>query len=381
MKLWCAALLAAALAGCGEKTAGPVAPIKGWRSAGLEAAGRGFGDEQWEKIASSGERLIAMNSLGGLFVSAAYSGGWSKIPWANPGTPYEITVLRDTLWVGTEKPGRLYAARIGDWSWRPMPLDITDSFTVYGLQAFRDSLVVMAAKYLERHIYLRSAGGWIPWDSGFPMASTARMLDVGDTLWSATWESGLWYRVWGESSWKKLPAPWMTDWWDKRDSLHTPRGLAWHDGSLWLGDWLNELSRAPGGHPPYQGYRNCAGGTDNGVGCKEIPLNIYTVLSYRGHLFVSGHFPASGFVWDDSSGFFLPMAEGWCWNDLVDCGGLQTRDLVGLGDTLYAAASRFIMKFPLSDLPVFTKENAAAWKWNLDTRWRDSLWALPNPEN
>ena len=378
MRRWCAILLATALVGCGEKTAGPVSPAKGWRSAGLEAAGRGFGDEQWENLAVAGERLIAMNSLGGLFVSAAYSGGWTKIPWANPGTPYEFAIHHDTLWVGTEKPGRLFAARVGVWKWTQIPLGLSDSFTVYGLHSFRDSLVVIAAKYLERRVYMRGTGGWVPWDSGYPMASTARMLDVGDTLWSATWESGLWYRVWGEPSWRKLPAPkatWLSD------SVNHPRGLAIHDGSLWIGDWGSEMTRAPGGRSPYRAYRNCAGGVDNGVGCKEIPLDIYTVLEYRGHLFVSGHFPASGFVWDDSSGFFLPMTEGWCWNDLADCGGLQTRDLVGLGDTLYAAGSRFIMKYPLSDLPVFSRDNAAIWKWDLSTHWRDSLWALPNPAN
>lgn len=376
MKSWILALVAVVLAGCGEKTTGPATPSKGWRSAGLEAPGRGMGDEQWEKLTVAGERLLAMNSLGGMFVSAAYSGGWTKIPWTEQGTPYEFTALRDTLWVGTEKPGRLYAARIGEWQWKPVPLGISDSFTVYGLHAFRSELVVMAAKYLERHFFLRSAQGWISWDSGYPMASSARMLDVGDTLWSATWESGLWYRVWGEPSWKNLPAPRAT--W-LRDSVFNPRGLAWHEGSLWIGDYGNEMTRATGGRAPFRAYRNCAGGANNGIGCKEIPLNIYTALEHRGRLFVSGHFPASGFVWDDSSGFFLPMAEGWCWNDLADCGGLQTRDLVGLGDTLYAAGSRFIMKFPLSDLPVFSKENAAVWKWNLDPRWRDSLWALPNP--
>lgn len=353
-----------------------MAVVKGWRPAGLEAAGRGTGDEQWEKLAADGTRLIAMNSLGGMFASTSYSSGWNKIPWTNVGTPYEFTILRDTLWVGTENPGRLYAARIGDWNWMQVPLGLTDSFTVYGLNAIRESLVVMAAKYLERRIMRRTAEGWVSWDSGYPLASTARTLDVGDTLWSATWESGLWYRVWGEPSWKKLPAPRAT--W-LRDSVNHPRGLAWHDGSLWIGDWGCEVTRAPGGRAPYRAYRNCRGGADDPTYCEEIPLDISAVLEYRGHLFVSGHWPASGFVLDDSSGFFLPMADGWCWNDLADCGGLTTRDMVGLGDTLYAAGSRFIMKFPLSDLPVFSKENAAMWKWNLDTRWRDSLWALPNP--
>ncbi len=322
-----------------------------------------------------------MNSVGGLFASASYSTGWARIPWDNVGTPYEFTIQQDTIWVGTVKPGRLYAARIGEWRWTAHPLGLADSFTVAGLGSIRNSLVLVAAKAGERRICLRTGSEWLRWDSAFPLASTARLFPVGDTLWAATWESGLWYRVWGESAWKKLLAPWMTDWWKTRDSLKNPRAMAWHQGALWIGDWLNELTEAPGGKPPYRGYRNCRQGADDPTGCKEIPLNILSMLSYRDHLFVSGHWPASGFVLDDSSGFLLPMAEGWCWNDLADCGGLQTRDLVGLGDTLYAAGSRFIMKFPLADLPALTPANAALWKWNPDTRWRDSLWALPNPAN
>ncbi len=120
-----------------------------------------------------------------------------------------------------------------------------------------------------------------------------------------------------------------------------------------------------GGKLPYQSYRNC---WDRGPdACKDIPLHTFALLEYRDRLFLTGYWPASGFVLDDASGKFMPMQDGWCWDDLRECGGKHTWALAGLGDTIYAAANAHIMKFPLSDLPQPTVENKALWKWPADS--------------
>lgn len=372
------ALAGVTFLGCAEKTVGTVSPpAKGWRSAGLEAPNRGAGDDQWQRLVSSGDRLIAMSTVGRMFASASYSNGWAEIPWGQIGTPFQFLVAGDSLWVGTESPGRLYVSAIGKWSWVPVTVPLPDSATIYGLDRIKNAIVLFAVKPMGRHVLLREGGGWVDWEAGFPLDGPYRTLSVGDTLFAATFESSTWMRVVGEPAWKRLPPVRHTG--GTQDSLTHPRGLAWHGPGLWIADWRNEVALAASGTPPYVAYRNCLGGYANANGCNDLALNPLVLLPHRGRLFLSGHFPASGFVLDDSSGMWIPLAEGWCWNDLRDCGGLRTRDLVGLGDTLYAAGSRFIMKFPLSDVPVLTPELAASLSWSPDTRWRDSLRALPNP--
>jgi hypothetical protein len=136
-----------------------------------------------------------------------------------------------------------------------------------------------------------------------------------------------------------------------------------------------------GGGTPYEATRNCPGGGDDPTYCKEISLQIQTMTAHGGRLFIGGYFAASGHVFDDSSRQWIPMAEGWCWNDLNDCGGTRMRDMVGLGDTIYAAGNRFIMKFPMSDLPKLTPELAKSLNWPSDTNWRQNILRKPNPPN
>ena len=228
---------------------------------------------------------------------------------------------------------------------------------------------------------LDSLGTWIDWGQGHSVSSPYRLLTVGDTVWSATWENGLWYRVWGAPSWVRMPAPLWTLSSKFHDTLEHPRGLAWHRGSLWVADWSGEVTEMPGGKAPYHAVRNCPGDARKETCLRDLPVNLFAATEHKGRLFVAGYFGASGHVLDDSSRQWITLEDTWCWNDYSDCGGTRTWDLAGLGDTLYAASSRFVMKIALADLPKMSPQLVTRWRWPVDTAWRDTFLHLPNPPN
>ncbi|MEN9353642.1 MAG: hypothetical protein RL318_967 [Fibrobacterota bacterium] len=369
------------LASCSETISSPVVQvIPGWRTAGLEAPAKGEGDTQWVNITRAGERLIAMNSVGQLWVSKSYSSGWEKIKWNVKGVPDQLYATSESLWVSTRKPGRVYASKIGVWDWGNLGFPSPDSVGIIGLGSFHGNLIAFGVSPNQKYVNIRIAGKWTDLGNGFPIDVPYRLLEVGDTLWSATWENGLWYRVWGEASWKRQAPPlqtWFVPGQFVDDTAYHPRGLAWHRGSLWVGDWSQETTEMPGGKAPYRAARNCPPDIDT---ChRDLPVNILAMTSWKDRLFVAGYFGASGHVFDDSSRQWVPLEDSWCWNNMADCGGTRTRDLVGLGDTLYAATNRFIMKFPISDLPKMTPAVAAKYRWPRDTTWRDKFLYVANP--
>lgn len=376
------ALLALALVSCGESTSSPApAPVRGWSSAGLESPDRGEGDAFWFRIGVSGTRLVVLGSMGDLWMSARYSAGWSKVAWSQPGTPISLLAREDSVWVGTEKPGRLYRCAVPSWTCVDLRIPAPDSALVRSMTAIKGHLLVEASVYGLKDLFLDSANRWIPWDSGLPLSAPYRLLTVGDTVWSATWENGLWYRVWGAPSWIRMPAPVKTRWSAPRDSANFPRGIAWHRGSLWVADWSGEVTEMPGGKAPYQGVRNCPGDDRKASCLRDLPINLFAATEHGGRLFVAGYFGASGHVLDDSSRQWITLEDTWCWNDYRDCGGTRTWDLAGLGDTLYAASSRFVMKIALADLPKMSPQLVTRWNWPVDTAWRDTFLHVPNPPN
>jgi hypothetical protein len=175
-----------------------------------------------------------------------------------------------------------------------------------------------------------------------------------------------------------MHAPKIT-WNTYNDTAKSPRGLAWYKGALWVGDWTGEITQMPGGTAPYSASANCPS-ANAPSGCRKQPINNFTMLSYGGHLFVGGYFGAAPYVYDDTTGFWITTEiKGWCWNNGNTCGGTRTWDMVGLGDTIYSASSRFIMKLPLSKVPRFSDTMYTEFSWPRDTSWRDSLWRRNNP--
>jgi len=198
-------------------------------------------------------------------------------------------------------------------------------------------------------------------------------------LWAATWSNGLWYRVGSEPAWKRQLSPRLT-WVLGPDSAIAPRGLAWHSGALWVAYQTGDVVRMPQAKPPYQDFKNCRSVNGSYGECKKTPINLYTALSYRDRLYVGGYYGAAPYVLDDRTGFLIPTEiAGWCWNDYAQCGGKRTWDLVGLGDTLYSASSRYIMKIPLSEVPSFQPSMMDQFHWSADTSWRDSVLRRNNP--
>ncbi len=320
-----------------------------------------------------------MTSLGDIWVSSAFSSGWKKQNWTLPGTPYSWYAEADSVWIGTEKPGRLYGCRVSNWNCKDLLLPVPDSASLGHVSRFKDKIWAFADAYQVRWVLTYDASGWNSWADGFPIDAPYRTLVVGDTLWAATWEHGLWYRVGTESTWKKQPSQRTTWNYLRLDSSENPRGISWHHGALWVGDWSGEVTKMSGGHAPYQAVGNCPAGASL-PNCRHQPNNIFSLLSYHDRLYVGGFFGAAPFVLDEPTGFWITTEiVGWCWNDGNTCGGKRTWDMVGLGDTLYSASSRFIMKLPLAKVPTFDTSMMARFFWNPDTSKRDSIFRRNNP--
>ena len=135
----------------------------------------------------------------------------------------------------------------------------------------------------------------------------------------------------------------------------------------------------PGGKAPYIAARNCPPDSSGAACLRDLPVNLLTMISWKDRLIAAGFFGSSGHVFDDSSRHWIPLEDSWCWNDYVDCGGTRTYDLVGLGDTVYAATNRFIMKFPMSLLPKMSPALEARYHWPTDTSWKNKYLYVKNP--
>lgn len=330
------------------------------------------------RLISARDRLLAMTGLGEIWRSQAFSAGWEKMAWPYAGTPYSWYAEGDSVWIGTEKPGRLYGCAVSSWVCRDMKPPIPDSLMVDHIRKYQGNLVVFATAYKTRFAATFRGGAWDnSLSNGFPIDAPYRTFAMGDTLWAGTWESGLWYRVASESAWTRQRAPRMT-WYSKAvDSVVWPRGLAWHHGALWVADWSGEVTRMPGGRAPYVGVSNCP---NNASGCRSQPSINYALLSYRDRLYLGGYNGAAPYVLDEATGFWITTEiAGWCWSDGDVCGGKRTWDLVGLGDTLYSASSRFIMKIPLAEIPTFSPDLMTRFGWSPDTSWRNSVLRRNNP--
>lgn len=260
-----------------------------------------------------------------------------------------------------------------------MNLPLPDSFKVFDLETFRSELVVFAYAYRDPRVMRWNGSAFQSWGLGFPDGATNRSIAIGDTIWAATWEDGLWFRTASDSIWRRQAAPrWIAL--GLKDSLTNPRGLAWHNGALWVADWASTVTRMPGGRAPYEAVDNCVWDSIQSTSCRRGPVNIFSLLSYGGRLFSAGYFGASPHVLDEARGFWIPMEiAGWCWDNDNVCGGKRTWDMVGLGDTLYSASSRFVMKIPLSQVPVFSEPLMDRFHWPRDTSFRDSLFRRNNP--
>ncbi|MBK8800976.1 MAG: hypothetical protein IPN71_02765 [Fibrobacteres bacterium] len=372
--------LFALLLSCSEKPVQTPPPPSGWRPASVEAESQGEGDNFWWRLTSAGNRLLAMTGMGDIWVSESYSAGFRKMEWKWPGRPYTIAAEGDSAWVGTEEPGRVYKCRITNWACVDLKLPDPDSMHVGYVGKFKDNIVVSSDAYKVRSIWWLNQGTWKDWSQGFPIDGTIyRTLEIGDTLWAATWSNGLWYRVASEASWKRQPSPRRT-WVLGPDSATAPRGIAWHSGALWVAYQSKDIIRMPNAKPPYQTSSNCLSKDGLYGDCKNPPVNIYSILSYRDRLFVGGYYGAAPYVLDERTGFWITTEiAGWCWNDNAQCGGTRTWDLVGLGDTLYSASSRYIMKIPLAEVPGFQPSMMAQFHWSSDTSWRDSVLRRNNP--
>jgi hypothetical protein len=143
----------------------------------------------------------------------------------------EIFAEGDSLWLGTEKPAKLFVSKVGEWKWRDLHMPVPDTGMIEGIARIKGRLLCFGYAYPMDYVFLQEGENWRPWGEGHGYSSPYRLLTVGDTVWSATWEKGLYFRIWGDSSWTRMPSPrntWLSD------TANSPRGLAWYKGDLGL---------------------------------------------------------------------------------------------------------------------------------------------------
>ncbi|MCB9497694.1 MAG: hypothetical protein H6686_12480 [Fibrobacteria bacterium] len=288
----------------------------------------------------------------------AGSNSWRQIPLPNGDIPNEWIVIGSKLIVGTKYTARIYSYDPSEGEWQqlitPVPPGDPDSLPfVEGLGRLGNMLAVGVGMNVtnRNYCFLKSPddSGWvdipcvgsekrIPWDFS---------ATIGDTLYGISAQFGVFRYREGDSLWDSLPMVIP----ESNPNFQNLSAAAAIDGKLYVGTrgWWEGLFRWDDDH-----WTSMTPTPGDGSNKRETTKSIYVIATYRDRLFFTGdeggsivmHVPQdSGKI---QFGDWRLVDEKWC--KILNGCPLQTRGIVGIGDTLYATGWSFVAKVPFADL-------------------------------
>ena len=352
------------LLGCSKP--GPTAPIPtgpavGWHDAGLvlSAADQGAGGVQWLSVV--GNRIIASTASGKVFLGHQGSLHWDTLPFPGGDSVYSQTVIDSSVYFGTRSTGQVWQLTFPAQTWTNLQTGVATGFGTDGLANWNQSLVAFfghlsvsdSAAYVRR--FNGSPGSWTDMSAKWPRPdwSTGATVGVGATLFSCTYQTGLWRRSASDTAWSRVPDPlWPEKY--ANDSIYlwhmnTPRALATYEGNLWVGYLNYPTVYLTGVDTPWRSSKIDSAG----LASPRLPISTMTLFVGKGRLFAGGNGPSTPMVYKDGSGWQY-LSSNWGKSDngkSVVCSVDYTLSFAAINDTLYAAGCGRVFKLPWSLVP------------------------------
>jgi hypothetical protein len=282
---------------------------------------------------------------------------WEQLPLPEGDVPQSWATDGNDLCVGSKYTGRVYSYRISSGIWKSYKLpdrrSARDSFSDV------DAMISFDGK-LFSSIELNITGGHFCWitdlatDSGSfaPCLTTDKrgpihkLVRVGSELFATNYQFGTYRYHPGDSAWVMLPSAWAPN---VEKQLEMVSALGVHNGKIHIGHdgWWQGIYRWDDDH-----WTSLCPKSTDGKDRDEAAQTQYALESFKGRLIAAGSMGAAPTMQLPSDtlkfGNWRIIDENWS-NALGDSPP-DTRDLLGIGDTLYAAGWYGLVKVPFDQL-------------------------------
>ena len=336
-------------------------PAVGWHDAGLvlSSADQSAGGVQW--LSTVGNRIIASTASGKVFLGGQGSTHWDSVPFPGGDSVYSQTAIDSSVYFGTRSTGQVWELTFPAKTWTNLQTGIKAGFATAAVANWNHDLAAFFGNrsLVDSSAYVRkftgTPGAWTDFSSGWPRPdwSSGSTIGIGTTLFSCTYQTGLWRRSTSDTVWSRVPDPlWPEKY--ANDSIYlwhmnTPRALAIYEGNLWVGYLNYPPVYLTGVDTPWHSSKIDSAGLAN----PNLPISTMTLFVCNGRLFSGGNVPSTPMVYKDGTGWQY-LSQNWGKSDdgkSVVCSVDYTFSFAAIKDTLYAAGCGHVFKLPWSLVP------------------------------
>lgn len=353
--------IALSAASCADKSVTPVPGRtlqKGWRPAEIPMTEQELKDGGVGEVVTMGPWVLVMAGYGNLYLGKEGDSVWRRV--AVPDSEPVSAMFSDgaRLFCGVVNTGRIYTFNPESKAWSDLGFPRQDSVRVTVIRAWNHRYV---AFFLDRR--KDSANGIVsfsltPGDRNSiaqrwnGQITVLTVIDLDSTLVVGTADSGIYRYTVSDPVWRKLPSAFKTFETSGSAPLEYrfPRVFAMLDGTLWQGQYAAGLfsirdkdlfDSAPTRYARLDSLKNA------------IPVDVYSLLAWRGRLFISGTDPSQPMVLDPATNHLQPLQGNFCRDAHGEwlCDYLTTYELAATTDTLYAASGGRLFKIGYNEIP------------------------------
>jgi hypothetical protein len=282
---------------------------------------------------------------------------WEQLPLPEGDVPQSWATDGNDLFVGSKYTGKVFRYSLSNQNWMRLVIpdrrETTDSLNpVEAMHWFDGKLFVSVAKNKtgKHFCWLADPSG----DSGTsaPCLGISKRIPIGsmvhinDEIYAINYQFGTYRYHPGDSAWVMLPSAWAPN---VEKQLEMVSALGVHNGKIHIGHdgWWQGIYRWDDDH-----WTSLCPKSTDGKDRDEAAQTQYALESFKGRLIAAGSMGAAPTMQLPSDtlkfGNWRIIDENWS-NALGDSPP-DTRDLLGIGDTLYAAGWYGLVKVPFDQL-------------------------------
>lgn len=334
----------------------------GWRIAEIGMTRSDHDSAGIVEVVVAGDWILAATNKGVLF--AGQEGlGWRRVGLPDSSPASALFAWNGTVYVGSRFNGKLFAYTPATDKWKDLRTEsslpnASKQTKVQRIGAWRGSLLVSFRTVGDTFAMgLRSdaaLSNWSPMLQGFPPYEIPiAFLDLDTVLLAATYEKGIYQWKVGDTAWTKAVNPQ----WQPPYSGSTPkpptedapfaRAFAKLGNRTWCGLMVDRLFYKDNGDAMWSKFA-----PDSFA--KKIPVDIFSLLTWRGRLFAAGRNHSVPLMHDPATGSWKTTDINFCYDIYHEksvCDYYTTWSMAATTDTLYAATGGVLLKIGWNDLP------------------------------